>query len=63
MVLVFHQEGDWKCIEEEEYQAAGRGGVVVPVCVCTLFMGHIGYISLKTKNNIFFFIIKSFRKN
>lgn len=34
-------------------------GVVVPVCVCALFMGHIGYISLKTKN-VFFFIIKVF---
>lgn len=34
---------------------------VIPVCVCALFMGHIGYISLKTKN-IFFFIIKVFAK-
>lgn len=33
---------------------------MVPVCVCALFMGHIGYISLKTKNIIFFFIIKVF---
>lgn len=35
---------------------------MVPVCVCALFMGHIGYISLKTKNIIFFFIIKVFAK-
>lgn len=37
-----------------------------PVCVCALFMGHIGYISLKTKNIIFLslfsFIIKVFAK-
>lgn len=31
----------------------GGGGGSVPVCVCALFMGHIGYISLKTKNIIF----------
>lgn len=41
-----------------ENQAAGGGGGggdgVVPVSVCALFMGHIGYISLKTKNIIFF---------
>ena len=42
--------------------AAGGGEGVVPVCVCALFMGHIGYISLKTKNIIFFFIIKVFAK-
>lgn len=50
-----------------ENQAAGgggrEGGGVVPVCVCALFMGHIGYISLKKTKNIFFFIIKVFRKN
>lgn len=32
----------------------------VPVCVCALFMGHIGYISLKTKNIFFFFLSSRF---
>lgn len=39
----------------------GRGGGSVPVCVCALFMGHIGYISLKTKNIIFLFFPLSLR--
>lgn len=39
----------------------GRGGGSVPVCVCALFMGHIGYISLKTKNIIFLFFPLSSR--
>lgn len=39
----------------------GRGGGSVPVCVCALFMGHIGYISLKTKNIIVLFFPLSSR--
>lgn len=56
VLLVFHQQGTGILV------AAGGGEGVVPVCVCALFMGHIGYISLKTKNIIFFFIIKVFAK-
>lgn len=48
------------------HSPVGGGGGSVPVCVCALFMGHIGYISLKTKNIIFLslfsFIIKVFAK-
>lgn len=55
VLLVFHQQGTGIFVDAEE-------GGVVPVCVCALFMGHIGYISLKTKNIIFFFIIKVFAK-
>lgn len=39
--------GEIKCLyfrNVEENQAA-RGGGGGPVCVCALFMGHIGYIS------------------
>lgn len=54
MVLVFHQGTGL----QEGQKGEGR---LVPVCVCALFIGHIGYISLKTKN-IFFFIIKVFAK-
>lgn len=62
----FYQQGTGNLVEN---QAAGEGcgcvcvgGALLVPCVCALFMGHIGYISLKTKN-IFFFIIKVFRKN
>lgn len=63
MVLVFHQHEGLEVLVANQAAGGGGGlGGVVPVCVCALFMGHIGYISLKTKNIIFFFIIKVFAK-
>lgn len=59
MVLVFHQQETGNVVKNHagcRWRRRGGGGTV---CVCELFMGHIGYISLKTKN-IFFFIIEVF---
>lgn len=47
---------DWKYIAT--YHAGGwGGGGGSSLFICELFLGHIGYISLKTKNILHFFII------
>lgn len=59
MVLGFsHHQGN--LVEIYKLQKLGAAGP--PLCVCALFIDHIGYIFLKIPKTLSFFIIKVFAK-
>lgn len=54
----FHHQGNLV----EIYMLQKLGGSWSPLCVCALFIDHIGYIVLKIPKTLSFFIIKVFAK-